>query len=286
MNLPLNRKFLSLVALVLVTMLLGACSSTRGCVANLCVYPPPEGWRLAYTEFDDDNNGIINSITRYVYSPEGEVITMLIEDLDSSSEKRHEYRHDFDGQGRILRLNADFEFGEDFKLDGEFETTMLYHYDRHGNLYKVEDLLSTIIISYDDSCSVKKLIGKTGEYRSLISYDEYGKRAGEQTSVLKETRGKDNTGFADSKLSRKILNDFLYKYDESGLLTRIEGPLLNTFFSTQFGYDNMGRLSEKRFIVTRGREPGGEYFFGDTTFYYWEEIRDTSAQMRYTHPCP
>lgn len=281
---PLRRNSLNLFALILLTMLLGACSSTsissRGCVADLCINPRLDGWRLAYMEVDDDSNGIINSITSYEYSPEGETISMLIEDLDFSSIKKHEYRHDFDGQGRLKRTKADLEH------DGKFKISVTYHYDRHGNLDKVKSMFSTNNIRYGDSCRVKEISSRMDEYRFVISYDETGTRVKEQVSALRETKSDDNESLVDSKFSWNVLSDLSYEYDESGALLRIEGPLGGGIKSTQFEYDEMGRLSKKLETAIRGTDPGGDPFFEDATYYYWEEIGDTSAQMISTHPCP
>ncbi len=281
MKQPFQRKFLTFF-LILVAMLMGACSSTstRGCVTDLCINPLPEGWRIAYTEYDDDNNGIINSITRYMYSIEGEYVALEEENLDSLSKEKYEYRHDFDEQGRLKRIKADPEH------DGGFETSVTYHYDRHGNLDKVEDFLLVNKFSYDDSCRVKEISSRMDEYRFVISYDETGKRIKEQASALRETKSDDNESLIDSKPSWKVLSDLSYEYDDSGTLLRIEGPLVGSIKSTQFEYDKMGRLSKKLETAIRGTDPGGDPFFEDATYYYWEDIGNTSDQMRYTHPCP
>ncbi len=282
MKQPFERKTLNFLALVLVSMLLGACSSSnsRGCVTDLCVNPLPEGWRLAYMEVDDDNNGIVNSITRFMYSSEGEYIASTQEDMDSSSKEKYEYRHDFDKQGRLKRVKADPEH------DGGFESSITYHYDRHGNLSKVKDILLTHNLSYDDSCRVKEISSRMDEYRFVISYDETGRRVKEQVSALREIRDADNKPSADSKRSWKVLSDLSYEYDESGTLLRIEGPLVGSIKSTQFEYDKVGRLSKKLETAIRGTDTDGDPFFEDTTYYYWEETGDVSAKMRYTHPCP
>ena len=278
-----QRKTLKLLALVLVTMLLGACSisNSRGCVANSC-YQGPEGWRLAYTELDDDNNGIINSITRYEYSPEGAVSTVLDEDLDAHSKEKRGYRYDYDRKGRLLRINADFE------LDGEFITTMSYHYDWHGNLSKIRTYCcgfdTNQTLTYDDSCRLQEL--SFDKFKIQYSYDDIGRMIRESVFTFRQTE--DNAGLPSdgSAQALQLMSDNSYGYDESGNIILMEGPFMGTYQVSQFEYDEMGRLSEKRFVVTRGRKPGGEYFFGDTTYYYWEEIGDTSAQMRSTHPCP
>ena len=281
-----QKKIIILLALIITYTSPGAAASTKGCVADQCFNPAPEGWRLTYTESDDGNNGIINSIIRYEYSPKGEMIAMKEENLDSSSSKKYEYRHDFDGKGRLLRISADLE------LDGEFETTISYHYDRNGTLSKIRNHYGydiTQTLTYDDSCRIQEL--SFDDFKTQFSYDDIGRRISERTFTLRQT--KDNaempsSGTDDSDASEPALQlmlDYSYEYDELGNIILMEGPLMNTYNVNQFEYDKIGRLSKKIFTSTRGREPGGDVFMEDTTYYYWEESGDITSQMKQTHPC-
>ena len=280
-------KIVVLLALIITYTSLGACSSTKGCVLNQCVNPAPEGWRLAYTEFDDGHNGVINSTIRYEYSLEGEMIAMQEENLDSSASKKFGYRHDFDGKGRLLRINADLE------LEGEFKTAESYHYDRNGTLSKIRnyygyDITQTLI--YDDSCRIQEM--SFDDFKTQFSYDDIGRRISERTFTLRQT--KDNAempsagsdGSDASEPALQLMLDYSYEYDELGNIILMEGPFMNTYNVKQFEYDKIGRLSKKIFTSTRGREPGGDVFMEDATYYYWEELGDITSQMKHTHPCP